>query len=819
MTVRIVTWNVNGIRNPFKYSPWNKDRTLQSMFDLLEADIVCFQEVKTPKASLTDDLVFVDGWDTFYSFPHSLTGYSGVAVYTRDSKCVPLRVEEGVTGILKIPGTQTRYADAPAAKQIGGYPTDRQLRRAAVGRDVIDSEGRCLILEFPLFVLINVYCPARRNHERTGYRNTFLLALDIRIRNLAAAGKNVVLCGDLNITRDQLDTAGIWGHQGQKAVAEALEFDETYMTLRAPKLLNQLLFHSRTVSDTGTPFVDEATETTRPPILYDTGRELHPQRTGMFTCWDTRKNHRPANFGSRIDLIMCSPKVMQLVQEAEIQPHLHGSDHCPVYVVLQETIEDATNAENGAAGARDDGDTTKSVLHILDYLNPPGRFVNGQNVLPAEEDRAALKQRFPQSGRRMAQFANRRHIASMFQRASAKAAPLPTPAKTIDDSQQSGGAGNAVSTPELPAILKADAVDLVESDDEDGTAGVIEDDDDESGIAEEDERLESDTASIAAAKPAHDRKNDDDRGSQPPLPPVCANDTSSIFSSLPSRSAHVADASPTPPRQEDTNTFGNAENGQLKNKNETSAVDGSSQTSPPASLPFEREKPSVAETYPPPPTTTTAAAMRRSLGRSQSGAGSLSASQSSTAASPTSARPAKKAKTAASSSAATPSSLTTTSPSSGIQMSMNMFLTTRPAKNKDVPLPAKPSQGPVAPEKEIRRVVDTGPDANTPATTTTSTNDDNDMWMTAEEVEAAFKNLDAAKASWSRLGLGQRQAPLCEHGEPCKTFVTKKAGVNSGRSFYMCARPPGPLGKREKGTAWQCTTFVWCRDWRPDRPD
>lgn len=51
------------------------------MFDILEADIVCFQEVKTPKASLTDDLVFVEGWDTFYSFPHSLTGPSEPSFY------------------------------------------------------------------------------------------------------------------------------------------------------------------------------------------------------------------------------------------------------------------------------------------------------------------------------------------------------------------------------------------------------------------------------------------------------------------------------------------------------------------------------------------------------------------------------------------------------------------------------------------------------------------------------------------------------------------------------------------------------------------
>lgn len=768
------------------------------MFDLLEADIVCFQEVKTPKASITDDLVFVDGWDSFYSFPHSLTGYSGVAVYTRDSKCVPLRVEEGVTGILKIPGLQTRYVDAPAASQIGGYPTDRQLRRAAVARDVIDSEGRCLILEFPLFVLINVYCPARRNLERTGFRNTFLLALDARVRNLAAAGKNVVLCGDINIMRDQLDTPGIWGHQGQKVITEALEFDETYMTMRATKILNQLLFNSRTPADTGVPFVDEATETRRPPVLYDTGRELHPARTGMFTCWDQRKNHRPANFGSRIDYIMCSPKIMQLVTEAEIQPHLHGSDHCPVFVVLRAALD--CEKTTGPSG----DDATKSELHILDYLNPPGRFVRGQIVLPTEQDNAMLKKRFPQSGRRMAQFANRRHIASMFQRTQ-KFSPVAS-SKAADNTEQCSLAEGAILTPELPALFKADVVELVESDSEDGAAGTIEDDD--ASDTAEDSQLASENEPTAA-KPPQPLKLPQTPSSDTletrllprATPPPHADTAPSSSFPTPSRSAHAADASPTPPVRDkiDLSELSGSGKKLQESDSEASLVQGLLlPTSPAKHLTKKETRPALTS--------------RRSLVRSHSGTGSHLAPQSTPAARATdqaSARPTKKAKTL--------SSAASSSSSSGTQMSINMFLAARPpAKDKNVPPPPpSPSSHELAPPDKDG----SGAAATTLNTVTLTDEDDDPVWMTADEVDAAFKNLDAAKASWSLVGLGQRQAPLCEHGELCKTFVTKKAGVNSGRSFFMCARPPGPLGKREKGTVWQCTTFVWCRDWRPGRSD
>lgn len=70
-----------------------------------------------------------------------------------------------------------------------------------------------------------------------------------------------------------------------------------------------------------------------------------------------------------------------------------------------------------------------------------------------------------------------------------------------------------------------------------------------------------------------------------------------------------------------------------------------------------------------------------------------------------------------------------------------------------------------------------------------------------------------SKESWSRLFI-KPAAPRCEgHREPCITLLTKKSGVNCGRSFWMCPRPIGPSGTKEKGTQWRCQTFVWCSDW------
>ena len=69
-----------------------------------------------------------------------------------------------------------------------------------------------------------------------------------------------------------------------------------------------------------------------------------------------------------------------------------------------------------------------------------------------------------------------------------------------------------------------------------------------------------------------------------------------------------------------------------------------------------------------------------------------------------------------------------------------------------------------------------------------------------------------SKESWSKL-LGKRVVPRCEHDEPCISYVTKKSGINMGRSFYICPRPLGPSGQKERNTQWRCGTFIWSSDW------
>ncbi|KAL9055858.1 MAG: hypothetical protein Q9162_003284 [Coniocarpon cinnabarinum] len=318
MGFRITTWNVNGIRNPFAYHPWREKRTFNSMFDTLEADIVVFQELKIQRKDLKDDMVLIPGWDVFYSLPRHkkakpALGYSGVGVFTRQSVCSPLRAEEGLLGVLPSPHSSTPYREMRAEKRIGGYLTPAQLKDVNVDPVFLDSEGRCVILEFPAFVLLGIYSPANSSGIRDDFRHGFLVALDMRVRNLIHEGKRVIVCGDLNVSREELDTAN---------AVEAIRKDglthEQYMSSPNRRIFNQLLEGGKVFGARDPGRQD--------PVMWDVCREFHLARSGMFTHWEQKINARPGNFGSRIDFILCSLDMKNWFEKSDIQEGLMVSN-------------------------------------------------------------------------------------------------------------------------------------------------------------------------------------------------------------------------------------------------------------------------------------------------------------------------------------------------------------------------------------------------------------------------------------------------------------------------------------------------------------
>ncbi|KAJ5652450.1 Endonuclease/exonuclease/phosphatase [Penicillium longicatenatum] len=360
MGFRITTWNVNGIRNPFSYEPWRGTRTFESMFDILESDIVVFQETKIQRKDLRDDMVLVPGWDCYFSLPKFKKGYSGVVIYTRNATCAPIRAEEGITGVLCPPNSSVAFRDLPEEQQVGGYPTLSQLTtspsaweqsdtedqgegalsKERIDAATLDSEGRCVVLEFPAFVLIGTYCPAYRDESRDSFRMDFLNALDARIRNLVSLGKRVFVTGDINISKAPIDSAHALENIRKSATTE-----QEFILSPPRRLFNALLADGVVIGDR-----DNDKEQ---PVLHDICRSFHPNRPGMYTCWDTRLNTRPGNYGSRIDYVLCSLDMREWFSDSNIQEGLLGSDHCPVYAVFKEQV-----LHNG------------NMVPILDIMNP-----------------------------------------------------------------------------------------------------------------------------------------------------------------------------------------------------------------------------------------------------------------------------------------------------------------------------------------------------------------------------------------------------------------------------------------------------------------
>lgn len=156
--MRLVTWNVNGIRAVMK-------KGLEQILDFLDADVVCFQETKAQA-----DQIELSEYLYPYQYVSSAVrkGYSGTMIASRIE---PLAVTYGI------------------------------------GQDRHDQEGRTVTAEFEECYLVNVYVPnAGENLKRLDYRHEWDEAFADYLKSLAEK-KPVMVCGDFNVARTEND---IW---------------------------------------------------------------------------------------------------------------------------------------------------------------------------------------------------------------------------------------------------------------------------------------------------------------------------------------------------------------------------------------------------------------------------------------------------------------------------------------------------------------------------------------------------------------------------------------------------------------------------------
>ncbi len=158
--MRIVSWNVNGIRAASRngFLQW-----LQSA----QPDIVCIQETRLGTVELEHAVFRPNGYTSVWRSAQK-PGYSGVGTY---------------------------YKAAPLSEGPMDVPE-------------FDCEGRVQVLEYEAFTLINAYFPnSQRAHTRLDYKLDFCRAMWAFCQRLRGQGKNVVLCGDYNIAHEEIDIA------------------------------------------------------------------------------------------------------------------------------------------------------------------------------------------------------------------------------------------------------------------------------------------------------------------------------------------------------------------------------------------------------------------------------------------------------------------------------------------------------------------------------------------------------------------------------------------------------------------------------------
>lgn len=155
--LKLVSWNVNGLRAVMKKEP-----SFPEIFEQACADIFALQETKLQEGQLKIDF---PGYYQTWNYAER-KGYSGTAVFSREEP--------------------------------------RQVIRE-IGCEFADNEGRVCALEFENYWFVDVYTPNSKNG---------LLRLDERMvwdkdyrEFLArlAEEKPVVTCGDFNVAHEEID--------------------------------------------------------------------------------------------------------------------------------------------------------------------------------------------------------------------------------------------------------------------------------------------------------------------------------------------------------------------------------------------------------------------------------------------------------------------------------------------------------------------------------------------------------------------------------------------------------------------------------------
>jgi exodeoxyribonuclease-3 len=261
----VTSVNVNGLRAAAKkgFVEWLAGTS---------ADVLCLQEVRAEPQQLPEEVRMPDGWHVVHA-PSAAKGRAGVSLYARRE---PDRV------------------------------------RVGFGSAEFDTTGRYVEADLPGVTVASLYLPSgevgtERQDEKERFMKAFLPYLcDLRER-AAAAGREVVVCGDWNIAHQPADLKNWRGNQKNSGF---LPEEREWLTQ---------VFDP---ADGG---------------YVDVVRALHPDAEGPYTWWSYRGRAFDNDSGWRIDYHVSTPglaaKAVKGYVERAATHDERWSDHAPVTVV------------------------------------------------------------------------------------------------------------------------------------------------------------------------------------------------------------------------------------------------------------------------------------------------------------------------------------------------------------------------------------------------------------------------------------------------------------------------------------------------------
>ena len=241
--MKIATWNVNGIRaRHAQFVEWAAQE---------QADVICLQEIKATLAQVPESYS-IEGYTCYW---HGAGGYSGVAMHVRRG-----------------------FADKPEFT----HPE-------------FDHETRVVQAQIGDTVFASVYVP--NGGKDFDAKLAFMNKLVEYAADIHARGAKLILCGDLNVARTDMDV-----HPKE----------------RKPRAIGQL------------PVERELLEKIIAQGLVDVGRKLYPDDENYFTWWAPWRNMRQRNIGWRLDYVLASREIAGRALSCPSLREVGTSDHAPV---------------------------------------------------------------------------------------------------------------------------------------------------------------------------------------------------------------------------------------------------------------------------------------------------------------------------------------------------------------------------------------------------------------------------------------------------------------------------------------------------------